>query len=137
MVTYDDGVTRKVLRVGGNSVVCVADSPAPGFAVACFHSTLERFYVRVMELAMEGRSPEETEKLVIDELREGKLPTPEPGATRYFRAGATRDGALPIMAVEIPFATEESTGLSTEPSSYRPWLMHPGTPQAHIMIPGK
>jgi len=35
--------------------------------------------------------------------------------------------------VYTPYATPESTGLSTTPGP-GPWLMYPGTPGAHIMI---
>jgi hypothetical protein len=35
--------------------------------------------------------------------------------------------------VYVPYATPESTGLSTTPGT-APWLMYPGTPGAHIMI---
>ena len=35
--------------------------------------------------------------------------------------------------VYTPYATPESTGLSTAPGP-GPWLMYPGTPGAHIMI---
>jgi hypothetical protein len=34
----------------------------------------------------------------------------------------------------VPFATPESTGLSTKPSDNAPWLMYSGTAGAHIMI---
>jgi len=36
--------------------------------------------------------------------------------------------------IYTPFATAESTGLSTEPTEGAPWLMFPGTAGAHIMI---
>ena len=36
--------------------------------------------------------------------------------------------------VYAPFATPESTGLSTTPVPGGPWLMYPGKAGAHIMI---
>ena len=37
--------------------------------------------------------------------------------------------------IYIPFATPESTGLPTKPSTPSgPWIMDPGTHRAHIMI---
>ena len=36
--------------------------------------------------------------------------------------------------IYLPFATPESTGLSTKPGENAPWLMYPGTAGAHIMI---
>ncbi len=137
VVAYNEQMERQVLREGTNSLVCVADGPQPGFAVACLHHSMEQFWVRGVELRGQGKSPREADQVRITEMEEGKLPIPNAGVARYYRVGATREGALPIMAMEIPYATEESTGMSTEPSSYRPWLMNAGTAQAHVMIPGK
>ena len=36
--------------------------------------------------------------------------------------------------IYVPFATPQSTGLSTKASESAPWLMAPGTAGAHIMI---
>ena len=36
--------------------------------------------------------------------------------------------------IYVPFATPESTGLSTKASDSALWLMNPGTAGAHIMI---
>jgi hypothetical protein len=36
--------------------------------------------------------------------------------------------------VYTPYATPESSGLSTMPIPGGPWLMFPGKPSAHIMI---
>jgi hypothetical protein len=36
--------------------------------------------------------------------------------------------------IYVPFATPQSTGLSTKASESAPWLMSAGTAGAHIMI---
>jgi hypothetical protein len=48
-------------------------------------------------------------------------------------AGKVTDAYL-RWVIYVPFATPESTGLSTKPSDSAPWLMSPGTAGAHIMI---
>ena len=55
----------------------------------------------------------------------------------YTIHGTELKNALLLTTVYLPGATSESTGLTTTPSHYRPWLMFAGTPVAHIMIPGK
>jgi hypothetical protein len=42
--------------------------------------------------------------------------------------------ARPLFVVYVPFATGKSMGLSTTPAEGAPWIMHPGTPKAHIMF---
>ena len=46
----------------------------------------------------------------------------------------TAPGAKHLYVVYIPYATAESTGLSTKPNGNQPWIMFPGTPKAHIMF---
>jgi hypothetical protein len=52
-------------------------------------------------------------------------------------AGDSQESSLPLMAVFLPNATAESTGLSVQRDHFRPWLMWAGTPFAHVMIPGQ
>jgi len=77
------------------------------------------------------------------EVKASKLKMPTQPASLYQIFGpkdafdattgtVTKGNAL--FVVYIPFATTESTGLSTTPSSTKPWLMLPGTPKAHIMF---
>ena len=73
---------------------------------------------------------------VSAEIRDGTLPAHPAGVAEYILEGLDAQRALPIMVVFVPGATSESTGLSSEPDSYRPWLMWPGTPVAHIMMAG-
>ena len=66
-----------------------------------------------------------------------KIEIPVAGTARYFLIGGGQDVLFPLMVISLPDATGESTGLPTEPNAYRPWLMHAGTPGAHIMIHGE
>ncbi len=68
--------------------------------------------------------------------KSGKLVLPDRAVTYSIR-GAELQNSLPLMTIYLPGATAESTGLSTTPSHYRPWLMFADTQVAHVMIPGK
>ena len=48
-------------------------------------------------------------------------------------SGKVNDAYL-RWVIYIPYATPETTGLSTKASDSAPWLMSPGTAGAHIMI---
>ncbi len=137
VVAYDADLNRTVLREGTNELVCVADNPRPGFSVICQHESVEAYWVRGLQLVAGGASRQERDRIRNDEIDQGKLPRPESGQARYGLAGSAPENATPIMVVMLPYATRETTGLSTEPDNYRPWLMEAGTPSAHVMIPGK
>lgn len=137
VVSYDDEFNRTVLREGTNGIVCNADSPKPGYSVVCQHEDVEAYWLRGAQLVAGGMSRKERDKIRNEEMEQGKLPRLDPGLARYGLGGASRESATPIMVVMLPYATTESTGLSSVPDNYRPWLMEAGTPSAHIMIPGK
>ena len=66
---------------------------------------------------------------------------PRQPRTLYVLTGSGYDPATGKVAdsylrwvIYLPFATPQSTGLSTTPSDNAPWLMFPGTAGAHIMI---
>jgi hypothetical protein len=127
---------RTVLRKGTNQLICRADTPAPGFEVYCHHKDMDAFFTRVEQLAVTVKSEAELRDVLGAEIKSGKLKMPI-GGTVYRLTGTSAHDALPIMGVFLPNATSESTGLSTEPNNYRPWLMWAGTPVAHVMLPGK
>ena len=127
---------RTVLREGTNAMMCQADTPAPGFTANCYHKSLDTFLTRWGELAAAGKSEEELRELLNAEVKAGKFQV-NAGSVGYSLNGPFREAAIPLMAVYLPNATAESTGLSTEVSHFRPWLMWAGTPLAHIMLPGQ
>jgi len=137
VVAYDADMKQTVLRRGMNDLVCVADGPGSGFSVLCQHERVMAYWLRGVELVAGGASRQERDEIRNEEMEQGKLPAPEPGQARYGLSGRDPESATPIMVVMLPYATKETTGLSTVPSNYRPWLMQAGTVGAHIMIPGK
>lgn len=128
------------LRPGTNDMVCLADDPnEKGFSVACYHKDLEPFMARGRELAKQYKGKERHE-LRWKEVDQGKLKMPREARMLYVLTGKGFDAAKaeiiePYLrwVVYTPYATPESTGLSTTPGT-EPWLMYPGTAGAHIMI---
>jgi hypothetical protein len=137
VVAFDAEWNRRVLHLGTNKIACVSEAPFMGAQYAvCQHESSEAFWVMGMKLRAQGKSANEVDKVRIESMRQGDLEIPEPGTARYFLIGGRLENLLPIMVISLPDATSTSTGLSTEPDPFRPWLMHAGTPSAHIMLPG-
>jgi hypothetical protein len=132
------------LRKGTNELVCLADDPkdAARFSAACYHKDLEPFMARGRELTAQGitggnRNAEYRWK----EIKEGKLKMPKEPRMLYVLSGKGYDAASGKVTdgqvrwvIYVPFATAESTGLSTKSKRGEPWLMDAGTAGAHIMI---
>ncbi len=135
-----------VLREGTNEMICLTDTPGDDrWQVACYHKDLEPFMVRGRELRAEGKGADERRTVRFAEIDAGELEMPSYPAALYVLSGpegaydaatGAVNGASPRYVVYIPYATQEQTGISIEPSRERIWLMLPGTPGAHIMIPG-
>ncbi len=130
------------LRAGSNDLVCLAAMPgAPQWSVACYHESLEPFMARGRELTAQGIEGQERIDIREREIAEGKLAMPREPRTLYVlhgsgfdaEAGEVTDAYL-RWVIYTPFATAESTGLTTRPVPGAPWLMFPGTAGAHVMI---
>lgn len=137
---YNEKGEVLTLRKGTNDLVCLADDPADkAFSVACYHKDLEPFMARGRELAAQYKGKDRHEER-WKEIRDGKVPMPREARMLYVMTGSGWDAAKGEIkdaflrwVVYTPYATPESTGLSTTPGT-APWLMYPGTPGAHIMI---
>lgn len=145
---YNDDGEMVVLREGDNSFICIADNPKKdGFEVVSYHSSLEPYMLRGRVLNNEGKSRQEKEEVRESEAKSGILAMPENPATLHIYYGkngfynidSTRiENAKYRYVVYIPYATQETTGLSLKPNaSNHPWLMFPGKYNAHIMISPK
>ncbi len=138
---YDAKGTVVTLRKGSNDFVCLADDPGEkAFSVACYHKDLEPFMARGRELTAQGVKGKERHEMRWKEVKDGKLAMPRDPRMLYVLTGSGYDAAKGEVndaslrwVVYVPYATPESTGLSTK-SGPGPWLMYPGTPGAHIMI---
>lgn len=142
---YDEKGEMVVLREGFNELISVADDPRQkGFSVVSYHRDLHAFMQRGKELRQMGRTQEEVFNIREKEAKSGELILPKQPTTLYvFSAndtdfnkstGEVRNGYLRYV-IYIPYATAKSTGLTEKPEAPgMPWIMHPGTHGAHIMI---
>ena len=142
---YGEGGAFVQLREGSNDMICLADRPGDDlFRVACYHSALEPYMARGRELRAEGLEGAETINQRHAEADAGELEMPTMPATIYNLGGPLEifnaetgegTGGSFVWAVYTPYATEESTGLSTTPPAPgAPWIMRPGTASSHIMV---
>ena len=130
------------LREGKNELICLASDPGKTtFSVACYHRDLEPYMARGRELLAQKVTGQKRNEVRWKEVADGKLSLPREPRTLYVLTGTGFDAGTgkvtdPYLrwVIYVPFATPESTGLSTKPSDSAPWLMFPGTAGAHIMI---
>jgi len=140
VVTYDAATgARKVLRQGTNFVEC-QPRMADGFT-RCYSKTLGARRDLEAKLHAEKRTDEQVQQAVAAAVKAGLLPQPAPAMMSY-RGYDKRDRIQDLWVISLPNRTPESVGVST--TSQRdaalegkglPWMMLPGTPGAHIMIP--
>ncbi|MFN8571574.1 MAG: hypothetical protein U0132_05905 [Gemmatimonadaceae bacterium] len=141
---YDASMKFVSLRKGTNGMICLADDPRQkGFHPACYHESMEPFMARGRELRAQGVKGDQVDTVRFAEAKSGKLKMPTQPASLYQIFGpddafnpttGAVTGANALFVVYVPYATEQSTGLTTKPQKTGPWLMFPGTPKAHIMI---
>lgn len=140
---YNEKGEVVTLRKGTNDLICLATDPKEKqFSVACYHKDLEPFMARGRELATQGAKGKDRHEQRWKEVQDGKVPMPREARMLYVLTGKGFDSAKGEIiesylrwVVYVPYATPESTGLSTAPGAPgAPWLMYPGTPGAHIMI---
>jgi|TARA_Y100000815_G_C13090584_1_gene405498 hypothetical protein len=132
VLSFDENDNSSILRQGTNSMICWADDPTEEFRVSCFPKSIEAMMVRRRELGF-LRGVSGSVDIVQEEIRSGDLPMPDI-AIAYSLRGPRFDNASPLTVIYIPNATPESTGLSTQPNAFQPYMMRPGQPMAHIMI---
>ncbi len=130
------------LREGKNEMICLASDPAKtAINVACYHKELEPYMARGRELVAQKVTGQARNDIRWKEVADGKLKLPREPRTLYVLTGTSFDAASGKVAdpylrwvIYVPYATPQSTGLSTKGSDGAPWLMSPGTAGAHIMI---
>jgi hypothetical protein len=141
---YNDSMELTTLREGDGKLVCLADDPAEdNFHVACYHESLEPFMKRGRELRREGKSGAAVDSIRRAEIEDGTLSYPDrptalynfsgPAGAYDAEADSVRDPSR-LRVLYVPYETAETTGLPTSPEG-GPWLMAPGKPWAHVMIP--
>lgn len=142
---YNEAGDFILLREGTNEFICIADDPnKDGVQVVCYHKSLEPMMSRGRELDASGVSRQEKEEIRAAAAKSGEMPLPESPAALHIYYGndayfdtesGTMKNAKYRYVVYMPYATQETTGLSLAPNeSSHPWLMFPGQYNAHIMI---
>lgn len=139
---YDAQMKLVTLREGNNEMICLGSDPnKKQFSVACYHKDLEPYMARGRELVAQGITGKARNDIRWKEIADGKLAMPRQPRTLYVLTGSGFDASAgkvndPYLrwVIYLPYATPESTGLSTRPSENAPWLMSAGTAGAHIMI---
>jgi hypothetical protein len=135
----------ETIRPGKGGMNCLAlFAIEKDFHVACYHKGMEPFMARGRELRAQGVKGTAVDSVRFAEVKSGKLPMPKMAAMYQIFGGpkswdATTgkiSDAQTLLVVYIPGATPETTGLSPVPAKVGPWIMHPGTPKAHIMMSG-
>jgi hypothetical protein len=140
VVTYDAATgERKVLRQGTNFVEC-QPRMADGFT-RCYNKALAPRRDLEAKLRAQKKTDEEVSKAVADAVKAGTLPAPPKGMMAY-RGYDKRDRIQNLWVMSLPNMTPEAVGVSTVSQRDAalegkglPWMMLPGTPGAHIMIP--
>jgi hypothetical protein len=142
---YDANKNLVVIKKGSNELICLASNPDDtGFSVSCYNKNLEPLMQSGRELRKRGIKGKELFDERAKEVKEGSLKMPDGPSTLYVYSADSKDvnkstgevkkGYLRYV-IYIPFATAESTGLPTKPSSQgMPWIMDAGTYRAHVMI---
>lgn len=142
---YSADTQLVLLRKGTNELICVADDPrVPDFSVSSYTKDLEPFMQRGRELRKQGIKDQQLFDEREKEVKAGTLQMPKQPATLYVYSakdkdidpatGEVKNGYLRYV-IYIPYATAASTGLPEKPDADgMPWIMHPGTHGAHIMI---
>jgi len=140
VVTYDAATgARKVLRQGTNFIEC-QPRMADGFT-RCYNKSLAPRRDLEAKLRAEKKTDEQVQQAIAASAKAGTLPPPAPAMMSY-RGYDKRDRIQNLWVISLPNRTPESVGVST--TSQRdaalegkglPWMMNPGEPGAHVMIP--
>jgi len=133
------------LRAGTNEMICLTDNPdIEGYAAHCYHKSLEAFMRRGRELRAAGITKRaEVDSARLAEINAGTITMPARAAALYSlyadslnfdpMAGRPKNSSK-LLSLYVPYATQESTGISELPLTDQPWLMYAGKPWAHLMI---
>lgn len=142
---YRGSKTLQVIRPGTGELVCHADdSDQEGIIVACYHKSLEPFMAWGRDLRVRGVMGRQRQQQRIQDARDGKFKVPDQAAVLYVlnasegswdASAGSFEGARVRMVLYVPGATQETLGISEQPSRGWAWLMMPGTAATHIMLP--
>lgn len=122
-----------VVRQGSNGITCMSDAPASGYDASCVDQSWFPYGQRLGELRAEGLSMREANKIVNEELADGSLALPNPGALANTVSGPDADNLEVLTTIFLGESASSISGIGTEEND-QVWIMCAGTPQAHLMI---
>jgi len=141
----------KVVRKGGNGIVCSAGKTTDGnFHASCAHELI--FAAQMRRAALEGEfgkagKPTDAKTLtaaLTDEIKAGKVKLPDHPTTEFRMSGPASgyNAAANTVSSEIkkwqmihiPFATGASLSLPEKATPGMPWVMGSGMWNAHVMV---
>ena len=140
VVAYDKTTgARQVLRQGTNEIECQPKAD-DGF-VRCYNKVMSPRRDMEAKLRAEKKTDEQVTAAIQAAVKAGTLKSAPFGTMSYcYSDDPSRIKLLWVMSV--PNATPEMLGVSTKSQRDAalkgagfPWMMLPGTPGAHIMIP--
>lgn len=140
VVAYDKATgARTILRQGKNDIECQPKAD-DGF-VRCYNKILGPRRDMEAKLRAEKKSDKEVTEMVQAAIKAGTIKAPQFG-TMSYRYSDDPERIKLLWVMSVPNATPESLGVSTVSQRDAalkghgmPWMMLPGTPGAHIMIP--
>lgn len=140
VVTYDAATgARRVLRQGTNFMEC-QPTMADGFT-RCYHKSIGPRRDLEAKLRAEKKTDEQIAAAVAAAVKAGTLPAAAPAMMSY-RGYGKRDRIQNLWVISLPNRTPESVGVSIDSQRDEaleghglPWMMQPGAPGAHVMIP--
>jgi hypothetical protein len=140
VVAYDKATgARQILKQGTNQIECQPKAE-DGF-VRCYNKVMAPRRDMEAKLHAEKKTDKEVSDAIAAAMKAGTL-KPAPFGTISYRYSDDPQRIKLLWVVSVPNATPESLGVST--TSQRdaalaghgmPWMMLPGTPGAHIMVP--
>jgi len=140
VVAYDKATgARQVIRAGTNAIECQPKAE-DGF-VRCYNKVMAPRRDMEATLHAQKKTDKEVSDAIAAAMKDGAL-KPAPFGMISYRYSDDPQRIKLLWVISVPNATPESLGVST--TSQRdaalaghgmPWMMLPGTPGAHIMIP--
>lgn len=138
IVPTDDGF--ETYREGTSHFICVGDPPGDErLNLVCHHESLAPVLSHQRSLAQQGLRGQAFRERLCRDVRSGIVDMPDRAYMLDASASLKPDGSLPDSVtvyhmLQLPYATEESAGISDEEvAPGAPWLHHAGTCDAHLM----
>jgi len=142
VVRWNSDFTYEVLKQGTSRMVCYDLSGWPGerpWSTECTSSdaNLPRISQNRKLAAMAGGDEKKIDELVAAAASEGTRVMPEVGSLWYNFRGNSEATATRHTQVAMPNIRGSQVGLPENRDDGGAWVMFAGSPEGHIMLPGR